>query len=221
MRRCCISLFVVAVAVEISLAFLVRPSNHHYLARRHRSSSPSWPSPRHSVPALRMAADSKSIEELQQEIDSVLKERERRRSELQQEVLTFQDQFKSVKTNIQAADSRLKNETRAFQEKLERQKALLESADESILAKMQELENLKEASAKEKDSFSLANVLFPFAALGVAAVVVIRQRSLEDEIDRIQREAEAEAQRDFTKAKHQPQSAIAVCSICNLTLSHL
>jgi hypothetical protein len=160
--------------------------------------------------------NSKSIDELQQEIDAVLKEREKRRRELQQEVLTFQDEFKSVKTNIQAADIRLKNETKAFQEKLEKQKALLESVDASILEKMQQLEKLKEANEKGS-SFPAANALVPLVALGVTAVVVIRQRSLEEEIDRIQKEAEAEVRRDLAKAKQQPQGPIAVCfSFCNV-----
>jgi predicted regulator of Ras-like GTPase activity (Roadblock/LC7/MglB family) len=153
--------------------------------------------------------NSKSIDELQQEIDAVLKEREKRRRELQQEVLTFQDEFKSVKTNIQAADIRLKNETKAFQEKMEKQKALLESVDASILEKMQQLEKLKEANEKGS-SFPAANALVPLVALGVTAVVVIRQRSLEEEIDRIQKEAEAEVRRDLAKAKQQPQGPIAL-----------
>ena len=215
MRQCGVWLLVVAVSIQFTLAFLV-PSNHH-LTGRHRSSFPSWQQRSRSVPLLRMADNnSKSIDELQQEIDAVLKEREKRRRELQQEVLTFQDEFKSVKTNIQAADIRLKNETKAFQEKLEKQKALLESVDASILEKMQQLEKLKEANEKGS-SFPAANALVPLVALGVTAVVVIRQRSLEEEIDRIQKEAEAEVRRDLAKAKQQPQGPIAVCySFCNV-----
>lgn len=216
------SLLVIEIFAQTAWSFVV-PHQHHLAPRRF---SPSRPfSPVVMSMAEESSSDGKSsssIDELQQEIDAVLKERERRRRELEQEVLTFQDQFQSVKTNIRAADSRLKNETRVFQEKLERQKATLESVDASILEKMQQLESLKEESAKQSNVFSLENTLVPFLALGVAALVVVRQRSLEEEIDRIREEAEAEVRQDLTQAKQQPQYAIAVrhaakmprCCVC-------
>lgn len=201
------------IVAPVAPAFLVP---HQFRGRRAVTIPPSrMPSRRasHGILAAKKSRQDEDIENLQNEIDAAIRQREQLRQELEEEIRTFSDRYESVNRNLQSADSRLEEETRSFQKQLMNEKKIIDGMEEVIMEKTQQLEAIK---VKASGGFlqkaftalnGLGGALAPVAALSVVALVgesVLRdrKRALEEERARIrrQRQAEEEARQQVSDA---------------------
>jgi DNA repair exonuclease SbcCD ATPase subunit len=205
---------ILAIAIIVSPvapAFLVP---HQFRGRRAVTIPPlRMPSRRasHSILAAKKSRQDEDIENLQNEIDAAIRQREQLRQELEEEIRTFSDRYESINRNLQSADSRLEEETRSFQKQLMNEKKIIDGMEEVIVEKTQQLEAIKASGGFLQQAFTALNglggALAPVAALSVVALVgesVLRdrKRALEEERARIrrQRQAEAEARQQVSDA---------------------
>ena len=146
----------------------------------------------------RMAFDNnaETIEQLQQEIEAALEEREKLRQELQEEVREFQRQFDEVKSDLQDVDSRLDEQIKTFKQTFDTEKKSLEAKDANIVKRMERLETVKAGGVGAGGLFDGAP-LASVAALSVAATgfVARRESILKEKREMARQEAAAKAKR--------------------------
>jgi DNA repair exonuclease SbcCD ATPase subunit len=149
-------------------------------------------------------ARDETIEQLQQEIEAALEEREKLRQELQEEVREFQRQFDEVKNDLRDVDSRLDEQIKTFKQTFEAEKKSLETKDANIVKKMERLETVKAGGVGGGVGlFGDAPLLAPLAALSAVAFFARRESILKRREEKARQEAAAKA-----KQARQPTSAI-------------
>lgn len=227
------NLLAVAVVVAPTAPAFVVP--HFHGRRRTITTIPPEPQNRAFHTVRYMAGNKRSrqeqernIEQLQQEIDAAIRQREEFRQELEEAIRSFSETYESVNRNLQNADSRLEEETRSFQKQLENEKQIIDGMDEIIVEKMEQLKSIKASGGFLQEAFGALEGLQgalvpPVAALSVVALVgesVLRERKraleTEREIERLKHLVEAGArQQKLAEQSPLPGYAKAVRdSIC-------